>query len=225
MESASGQVPFVGYWLHTGFLTVDGQKMSKSLHNFHTIREVIEQGYDPMAIRLMMLQTHYRAPLNFTLGNLDAAANRLRHWRNVAALRHQTHDTLRDDDEKSTDDDSVSLYAASQALVEVLGDDLNTADAFKLIDEAFDRINGATLKDIHQHALVGFLETIDDLLGLRLLNTTPDIEDAVKQLVLERERARESKDFKNADRLRIELADHGIAVRDTPSGPIWEYVA
>jgi len=221
MESASGKVPFVRTWVHTGFLTIDDEKMSKSLGNFYTIREVIEKGYDPMAIRLFMLQSHYRAPINFTFENLTAAGNRLKKWRNIAALRHQTHDTLQNDDDKSTDDRSVSLYATTQAFLEALQDDLNTSEAFKIIEEAFSRLN--TLEAIHQHALVSLLESIDDVLGLRLLETTPDISDDAKQLIIARQRAREEKDWAASDQIRKEVEAHSIVLRDETSGTIWEY--
>lgn len=221
MESASGLVPFVRYWTHTGFLTIDDEKMSKSLGNFYTIREIIEQGYDPMAIRLFMLQTHYRAPINFTYDNLTAAGNRLKKWRNIAALRHQTHDTLRDDSEKSTDETSVSLYATSQAFLEALHDDLNTAEALKIIEEAFSRLKHVA--DIHQHALVSLLQSIDDVFGVQLLESTPDIDDEVKQLIIERNRARDEKNWEASDALRDEIARHGIAIRDDQDRTIWEY--
>lgn len=222
MESASGLKPFVRTWTHTGFLTIEGEKMSKSLGNFYTIREVIDKGYDPMAIRLLMLQSHYRAEINFTFDNLDSAANRLKNWRNIAALRHQTHDTLRDDDEKSTDDKSISLYATSQAFLEALQDDLNAAEALKIIEEAFKRLGD--LDDIHQHGLVSLLEHIDEIFGLQLLASTPDIDDEVKQLIIERNRAREDKDYQTSDKIRDEIQQHGVTIRDDPHGTIWEYI-
>ena len=225
MESASGKVPLVKCWVHTGFLTIDSEKMAKSAGNFYTIREVIEKGYDPLAIRLFMLQSHYRSEINFTFENLDAAKNRLHNWRNIAALRHQTHDTLRDDDEKSTDDRSVSLYATAQALVEALSDDINTPAALTIIDEAFSRLVNARLDDIHQHALTQLLETIDDVLGLELIKTTKDVSDNVKRLIIERQNARQVKDWKRSDDIRDQLSDEGIVIRDTPSGSVWEYNA
>ncbi|TAL14507.1 cysteine--tRNA ligase [Patescibacteria group bacterium] len=224
MESISGKVPMVGYWVHTGFLTIDSEKMAKSAGNFYTIREVIEKGYDPLAIRLFMLQSHYRSPINFTFENLDAAKNRLDNWRNSAALRHQTHDTLQDDDKKSSDDRSVSLYATSQALLEALNDDLNTPAALTIIDEAFSRLASSQLQDIHQHALVELLETIDATLGIDLLSSTPDITDDAKRIILARQHARNNQDFKESDKLRTDLQKLGIALRDTPHGSIWEYL-
>jgi cysteinyl-tRNA synthetase len=223
MESISDAVPMVGMWVHTGFLTIDSEKMAKSAGNFYTIREVIEKGYDPLAIRLFMLQSHYRSAINFTFDNLDAAKNRLHNWRNIAALRHQTHDTLRDDDEKSTDDRSVSLYATSQALTEALNDDLNTPAALTIIDDAFSRLASARLDDIHQHALIELLETIDTTLGLDLIKSTNDINDDAKRLILERQNARDAQDWKQSDHLRDQLFKQGIVVRDTPHGSVWEY--
>ncbi len=221
-EGATG-VRFTNYWVHNNHLKVNGTKISKSLENGFTLDDLEKKGYSPLDFRLFVLQSHYRTEGNFTFENLEAAKNRLLNWRNVAALRHQTHDTIRDDDEKSTDDKTVSLYAASQALVETLSNDLDTPEAFKIIDDAFSRILGVSVGDIHQHALTSFLETIDDLLGLQLLKTTPDIDDDVKRLIVERERARENKDWKASDSLRADIEKSGITVRDTANGSIWEY--
>ena len=224
MESISKKVPMVGYWIHTGFLTIDSEKMAKSVGNFYTIREVIEKGYDPLAIRFFMLQSHYRSLINFTFENLDAAKNRLNNWRNIAALRHQTHDTLQDDDKKSTDNTSVSLYATSQALIEALSDDLNTPAGLTIIDEAFSRLAASQLKDIHQHALTELLATIDEVLGIELTKSTPDIDDDAKRLIIQRHHARDNQNWKESDHIRDELLGQGIAIKDTEHGSIWEYV-
>jgi cysteinyl-tRNA synthetase len=223
-EAATGML-FSRFWLHNNHLKVNGTKISKSLDNGYTLEDLEGKGFSPLDFRLFVLQGHYRSEGNFTFDNLEAAKNRRLNWRNTAALRHQTHDALHDDDEKATDDESVSLYAASQALVETLSDDLNTPEAFKLIDEAFARLQSRAVGDIHQHALVSFLETIDELLGLQLLESSRDISDEQKQLILQRERAREAKDFTQADTLRAQLEKSGVTVRDTASGPIWEYTA
>lgn len=221
-EAASGQ-RFANYWLHNNHLKVNGTKISKSLGNGYTLQDLAERGYSPMDYRMFILQSQYTNEGNFTFENLEAAKNRLRNWRNVAALRHQTHDTLTDDDDKNDDEASVSLLATSGAIKEALENNLNTPEALHIIDEAFSRLEGTPLTSIHQHGLIQLLETIDDLLGLQLIGTTPDIDDETKQLILGRTRARDAKDWPEADRLRDELATHGIAVRDTASGPIWEY--
>jgi cysteinyl-tRNA synthetase len=223
MESISGKVPMVNYWIHTGFLTIDREKMAKSTGNFYTIREVIEKGYDPLAIRLFMLQSHYRSAINFSFDNLDSAVNRLNNWHSIAALRHQSHDTLRDDDEKSMDDRALSLSATAQALLEALNDDINTPAALTIIDEAFSRLASARLSDVHHHSLVQLLETIDDSLGLNLIGSTPDVSDDIKRLILERQHARDNQDWAKSDTIRDSLLKEGIAVRDTSHGSIWEY--
>ncbi|MFZ1250494.1 MAG: cysteine--tRNA ligase [Candidatus Microsaccharimonas sp.] len=220
-EAASGE-RFANYWLHNNHLKVNGTKISKSLGNGYTLADINEKGFDALDLRLFILQSHYRTEGNFTFDNLAAARNRRLNWRNVAALRHQTHDTLQDGDNESK---TISLYAASQALLEALSDDLNTAEALAIIDDAFTKLLSVKLDDIHQHAFVSFLETIDQLLGLNLLETTHDIPDTQKMLIIERTRARENKDFSRSDEIRDELIKSGITVRDTASGPIWEYAS
>lgn len=221
-EAATGK-PLARYWLHNNHLKVDGTKISKSLGNGYTLQDLAEKGYDPLDLRMFILQSHYRTEGNFTFENLTAARNRRRNWRNIAALRHQIHDTITPDTVTESDSKTASLYASNQALLGALSDDLNTAEAMAVIDAAFDTVVNSRLEDIHQHALVTFLESIDDLLGLKLLETTPDVSDDVKRLIVERTRVREEKNYTRSDEIRDELAKSGIAIRDTASGPIWEY--
>jgi len=221
-EAATG-VQFANYWMHNNHLKVNGTKISKSLGNGFTLDDLEAKGFSPMDLRLFVLQSHYRSEGNFTFENLEAAQNRLKNWRNIAALRHQTHDRLRDDDDKSTDERAISLYASSQALVEALSNDLDTPTGFAIIDDAFSRIQGRDIEHIHRHALTTFLETIDQVLGIDLIASTKDIHDDVKRLIIERERARERKDWAAADRLREAIEKSGITVRDTAHGSIWEY--
>ncbi len=218
-EAATGQL-FSRVWLHNNHLKVGGTKISKSLGNGYTLDDLEREGYAPLDYRLFVLQSHYRSEGNFTLDNLAAAARRRAHWRNVAALRHQVHDTLA---RAQADDDTIVLYATSQALVEAIGDDLATPAVLMLIDEAFARIETASLDHVHLDSLRELLTTIDDLLGLDLLGTTPDIDDDTKQLILARERARDARDWAASDEARDELLARGIVVRDTPAGTIWQY--
>lgn len=221
-EAASG-VQFAHYWLHNNHLKVNGTKVSKSLGNGYTLQDLEEKGYSPLDLRMFILQSHYRTEGNFTFENLTAARNRRLNWRNIAALRHQIHDTLQTDDTTENDSDTVGLYAAAHSLLETLSDDLNTAEGMAIIDGAFDKVLTSKLSDIHQHALVSLLEMIDALYGLKLLDTTPDISDEHKRLIIERVRVREEKNYTRSDEIRDELAKNGIAVRDTAFGPIWEY--
>lgn len=221
-ESLTGK-QFAQIWLHNNHIKVDGRKMSKSLGNIITLRDITARGIDPMAFKLLVLSKHYQTEGNFTWETLQAAASRLAHWRTYAALRHQTHDRLRDDAQKDEFDDTVSLLAAARALTERLEDNLDTPAAAALIDEAFSRLDHLPLERIHHASLVQFIELIDELLGLELTSSTPDITDDDKRLILARQQARLAKDWAMADELRAQLSEKGIALRDTPSGQVWYY--
>lgn len=222
-EAATGK-RFSHYWLHNNHLKVDGTKISKSLGNGYTLDDLAKKGFTPQDYRMFVLQSHYRTEGNFTFDNLTAAKNRLHNWRNSAALRHQIHDTLHDDENRGVDDKSISLYATSQALVEALGNDLGTPEALMTIDEAFSRLANVQLESIHRHALVELLETIDETLGLQLIAHSPDISDDTKRLIIQRAQARNNQDWSQSDILRNELLTQGIVIRDTLSGSVWEYV-
>jgi cysteinyl-tRNA synthetase len=223
-EAATGKL-FSHFWIHNNHLKVNGTKISKSLENGYTLDDLEGRGYGPIEFRLFVLQGRYNNEGNFTFDNLNAAKNRLNNWRSIAALRHQTHDTLQNDDDKSTNERSVSLYAASQAVVEALSNDLDTPAALTIIDDAFTRLENASLKDIHQHALVSLIETVDSVLGLQLIASTPDISDDMKRIIIERQQARENANWPQSDTLRTELEKSGITIRDTTHGPIWSYLS
>lgn len=222
-EAASG-VTFARYWLHNNHLKIDGGKISKSLGNGYTLQDLEARGFSPLDLRLFILQGQYTNEGNFTFDNLESAKHRLANWRSYAALRHQTHDSLHDDDAKNDDADRfVSIQAAGGAVREALQNNLNTPAALRIIDEAFAKLDNKPLEHIHRHGLISFLETVDELLGLQLIDSTPDISDSTKQLLLARQRAREAGDWAESDRIRDELGQDGIAVRDTTHGPIWSY--
>jgi len=221
-EAATGNV-LSNFWLHNNHLKSDGTKISKSLDNGYTLEDLEEKGFSTTDYRMFVLQSHYRSEGNFSFDNLEAARNRLNNWRNIAALRHQTHDTLQNDDEKSTSERGVSLYATSLALIETLEDDIDTPGALAVIDEAFTKLASTQLKNIHQHALTELLTTIDELLGLQLTTTTPDINDNQKQLIIERKHARTNQDWKKSDNIRDELEKQGISLNDKVGEVIWEY--
>lgn len=220
-EAASG-VRFANYWLHNNHLKIDGGKISKSLGNGYTLQNLDERGFSPLDLRMFILQGQYTNEGNFTFENLEAAQNRLKNWRNYAALRHQTHDGLHDDNEKNDDPESfVSIQAASGAVREALQNNLNTPEALRIVDNTFAKLDNVRLAKIHRHGLASFLETVDELLGLQLLDSTPDISDDMKRIIIERKRSRDAKDWHASDTLREELAAEGIMVRDTAYDTIW----
>lgn len=223
-EAATG-VRFANYWLHCNHMKIDGTKVSKSLGNGYTLQNIIEKGFTALDLRMFVLQSHYRSEGNFTIKGLQAAHNRLNNWRNAAALRHQTHDTIESDKQRSSNDHAISVYATARAIIEAVDNDLGTPTALAIIDDAFLRITESNkLDDIDQHSLINLLETIDNVLGLDLMNSTPDIPDQAKQLIINREQYRIAKDFKKSDEIREKLrANFGIELRDTDFDTIWEY--
>ena len=220
-EAATGK-RFANYWVHCAHLLSDGTKLSKSLNNSYTLDDVATKGFSALDFRMFILQSHYRTETNFTFENLEAAKNRLERWRSVASLRWQTHDTLVDDDTKD-DTGRVNgiILSAPHAALDALNDDLNTPAALVAVEQAMDAIEAAPLKRLQHSALVEFIHWIDDVLGLKLADATPDITDEQKQKILERERARERKDWKQSDRTRDELATEGVYLKDTVDGAIW----
>ena len=211
-------------FVHNEHILVDGKKMSKSLGNFYTLSDLIERGVDPLAFRLLVLQSHYRKQTNFSFENVKAAHNRLQHWKQVAVLRWQTHDTLHDDTEKDSHDTSAKLLAARHAALEALSTDLNTPEALRIIEEVFTLVENTNLDMIQQEALRDLIMFIDLTLGLHLQASTEDISDAQKQLIIARERARDNKDWTESDRLPDELKAQGIGLNDHPSGTRWSYL-
>jgi len=222
-SEAATDVRFSNYWLHCEFLRIDGAKISKSLGNTITLDELEKKGYGPLNFRMLILQSSYRSGGNFTYDGIKAAQKRLTNWRNIAALRHQTHDTIQTDEERNRSNNISPSFSASQAVIEALDDDLNTPQALMVIDEEFSDILGSSLENINRQSLMQLLETIDQTLGLKLIDTTPDISDEAKRLIIERDSARSNKDWKMADLLRVKLLDMGIVLRDGASGTVWEY--
>ena len=210
-EAAYGQ-KLSNYWLHNEHLLVDNRKMAKSLGNFYTLEDVIKRGYDPLALRLLFLQSHYRSQMNFTWGALDGAQSRLERWRALADLRWQTSDDVQP--EFLVWDWPISRDYIKSHLVA----DLNTPQALITVDEAADKAVA-----VHANQLkpfVEFLGFLDAVFGLKLAKR-PDIEPSQKELIKQREAARKAKDWSKADELRQKLADEGIEISDTVYGPIW----
>lgn len=220
-EAATGK-RFSNYWLHCAHLLSDGTKLSKSLNNSYTLADLTAEGFSPLDFRMFILQSHYRTETNFTFENLTAAKNRFKRWRDIASLRWQTHDTLVDDDAKdSAGKVNGIILSAPHAALEAINNDLGTPEALVALDKAMDAIEAAPVDRIQQSALIDLIAWIDELLGLEISVSTPDISDAQKQLILKRERVRENKDWTESDKLRDDLAEQGITLKDTPVRTIW----
>jgi cysteinyl-tRNA synthetase len=221
-EAVTGK-RFSNYWMHNEFLKVDGKKISKSLNNFFTLDDLEKKGYSPLDFRMFVLQGNYQNESNFNFENLTSAKNRLQSWRNIAALRHQTHDTVKADEKKNQDEKTLSLYATPQAIIEAVNNNLGTPEALRIIDDAFTKILKTKLKNLNHQTLIKLLGTIDDILGLKLIDSTPDIDDETKKIILERNTARSNKNWNKADGLRDVLLKKGIVLRDGDNESVWEY--
>jgi cysteinyl-tRNA synthetase len=223
-EAVTG-IQFAQIWVHANHLKVDGTKISKSLGNGYTLQDIINKGYSLEAFKLLVLSKHYSTEGNFSWEILEAANNRLTRWRAIAALRHQIHDTLVDDDEKdSTNTVNGVLLAALHAALEKLQSDLNSPEAIAIIEQAFDRVESADPAKVQSASLVALLEWIKESFGIDLLTSTPDIPDKAKQAILRRRTARNNKDWTESDQIRDELMnEYKITLLDNEHATIWRY--
>jgi len=207
---------FVRYWLHAEHLLVDHKKMSKSLGNFYTLRDLLDKGYTGPQVRYLLLTTHYRTQLNFTFAGLDAAAKSLERFGDfIARLR-----AVQGPDQGLS---QPLVKKASQAFLEALSDDLNISVALAALFDLVREIN--VLCDQNkigqseaQKALV-FLEELDQVLGvLPLKLQEPSVPAHLLELLEKREQARSAKDWATADSCRKALLEHGYLIEDTPAG-------
>lgn len=211
--AAASQPTLANYFVHNNHILVDGKKMSKSLNNSYTLRDVEEKGFSPYAFRLLVLSSHYRSESNFSWDILEAAENRLRDYRAMAALKWQSSD-------KVNDAMSFTLVDVPTELAAALQNDLDTPQALAYLSYVSQQVQ-QTL--IHSSLLVHFvamLEAIDELLGLQL-SLESDITDEQKEMIKQRENARDQKDWATSDKIRDELLVQGILLRDTEIGTIW----
>jgi cysteinyl-tRNA synthetase len=211
-EAATGK-PFARYWMHGNHVTVNGEKISKSLGNGIRLQDIADKGISMDAVRLHVLESHYRSQSKFSWESLEAAQNRLRDFRAMAVLRYQALPTV-------NDSGTFALREVPMQLAEALSGDLNTPQALAHLNEVSTQLQAVLLEDDMVDHFEAMLEGIDDLLGTRL-SEEPDITDEQKRLIKTRSQAREDKDWAKADEARDKLLKDGITVRDTPQGAIW----
>lgn len=211
-ETFTGKT-FSNYWLHCNHMTSEGKKISKSLGNGFTLEQIISQGFSPMDFKMFVLQSQYRTESNFSFENLKSAQNRLKNWQNIASLRWQV----------KGNDGTIPSLATKQIILEEVNDNLDTPKALAKIDEIFGEIIKANPEKLNYDNLLELIEFIDELLGLNLITSTPDIPDEIKMKIIERNNARAEKNWSKSDEIRDELLSKNIILRDTPKKSFWEY--
>ena len=212
-EAATGET-FVNYWLHCRHLLVDNMKMSKSLGNFYTLRDLLEQGFKPKGIRYGLLATHYRQPMNFTLDNLRGAETGVQRLLDFM-------DNLRSADGSGADVEAL-LRQAQEGFEEALDNDLNISGAlgaiFQMVRDVNRLIADGRLSSADATATRDLMHRFDGVLGvLDPEERKGDTE--VEGLLAQRQEAREKRDFGRADALRDAIRERGYVIEDTPNGP------
>ncbi|MBU5323253.1 MAG: cysteine--tRNA ligase [Sarcina ventriculi] len=225
-EALTGKT-FANYWLHSAFVNVNNQKMSKSLNNFLTARAALEK-FDADVIRFLMLSAHYRQQLNFSeelLLSAKASVERIYNTiYNLENLLDEVRTTHITDEEKKY---LQSLNKYKEKYIEKMDDDFNTADAITAIFDLIKDVNINVNIDSSKELITGCLNLIRELgkpLGMLQKSTKVNLDDEIQKLVNERQQARKDKNWALADKIRDDLKSRGIVLEDTPQGIRWHKI-
>ncbi len=221
-EAANG-APFAKYWMHNGYINVDNVKMSKSLGNFKTVREIAEvYGYE--VIRYFLISSHYRSPINYNLEIIEqckAALERLYTCRESLDFAIKNADSALDDDKEILE----LIEKRHQQFIDAMDDDLNTADGLAAIFDLVKDINTKILdKSVSKNvceAAANLFDELCDVLGILYNRKSNDLDSEIEELIAQRQEARKNKDWATADKIRDDLKSRGIILKDTPQGVTW----
>ena len=223
-ECANGKT-FANYWMHNAFLNIDNRKMSKSLGNFFTVREISEK-YDLQVLRLFMLSAQYRSPLNFSADLMEASKNSLERIRTAAERQADCLKAAKDGEMTAEEkQNQAAVEELVQKFETAMDDDFNTADAISAIFEIV-RLSNSTISEESTKAYVSYVkETMDklcDVLGIITEKKEEILDSEVEELIAKRQQARKDKNFALADEIRGQLLDMGIVLEDTREGVKWK---
>jgi len=225
-EAVTGK-PFAHYWIHSAFVNVDNKKMSKSLNNFFTAREILEE-YDADVVRFLMLSGHYRIQINFTKELLDSAKASIERLynciNNLENLKEEVNEKTMDDEEQ---DYLKSLDKYRERFIEKMDDDFNTADAisvlFDLTKDINNNINISSSVELCEKSEV-LIRELGNPLGILQIQIKKDLEAEIQELIDKRQQARKDKDFALSDKIRDDLKNRNIVLEDTPQGVRWKKI-
>ena len=220
-------VPFANYWMHNGFISVDNVKMSKSLGNFFTVRDVAnEYGYEP--IRYFLISSHYRSPINYSVDIIEQCKASLVRLYNCRESLDFAFMNAVDIVPSNADAIKATLDGRRDQFIKVMDDDLNTADAISAVFELVKDINTSVITDEPSKELVEYATKLFDeltgVLGLVYNRKTENLDDKIEKLIEARTQARKDRNWAEADRIRDELKSQGIVLEDTPQGVKWHRV-
>ena len=218
---------FARYWMHNAFLNIDNRKMSKSLGNFRTVREISQQ-YDLQVLRFFMLNAHYRSPLNFSADLMEASKNALERIVEAAGklADQKDHAAVREasQEEKELIKESESFVTKFE---DAMDDDFNTADAlaavFELVKFSNTNVTGESSAEFAGQ-LFTTMKDLCEVLGLNVEKKDEILDKEIEDLIQERQEARKSKNFARADEIRDELLAKGIQLKDTREGVKWKRI-
>ena len=223
-EAANGK-EFARYWMHNGFLNIDNRKMSKSLGNFFTVREISEK-YDLQILRFFMLSAHYRSPLNFSAELMEAAKNGLERILtaadNLKFLAGNASSEVMTDEEKEL---FLKTQEYTDSFERAMDDDFNTADAIAAVFELVKYINttaDGTRSKEYLDSLYKRLESLTDVLGIIIEKKEEMLDEEIEAMIEKRQAARKERNFALADQIRDELLARGIILEDTREGVKWK---
>ena len=221
-EAANGCM-FSKYWMHNGYINVDNVKMSKSLGNFKTVREIADvYGYE--VIRYFLISSHYRSPINYNLEIIEQCKSALERLYNC---RESLDFSIKNAKTDIADDEEILslIDSRKEQFINSMDDDLNTADGIAAVFDLVSDINTKIInKDVSKNVCQKAADMFDELtgvLGLVYNRKSNDINDDIEKLIEERQQARANKDWATADRIRDELKAQGITLKDTPQGVTW----